>query len=119
MSYPVPTPFEWSTSLDIGNAELNEQHKKLFTLINALDAKRTCGTTLKELLDYVVMHFKTEEDLFAKAGWSESAAHKETHDKFVQDALALTSVGDAEMQFIKQWLITHICASDMKYKGVI
>lgn len=39
---PVPTPFEWSSNLDIGNAELNEQHKKLFTLINTLDAKRTC-----------------------------------------------------------------------------
>ncbi|EFC46050.1 predicted protein [Naegleria gruberi] len=119
MSFPIPSPYQYDDSFCVGNAEINEQHKKLFELINALDANRTCGTTLKTLLDYVVMHFKTEEDLFAKHAWSESAAHKEIHDKFVQDALGLTSVGDAEMQFIRQWLVDHIMGSDMKYKGVI
>ena len=119
MTFDIPSPYQWDSSFCIGNNDLNEQHKKLFALINTLDANRTSGAALKELLDFVVLHFKTEEDLFAKVGWSESASHKEIHDKFVQDALALKSVGDAEMHFIKQWLVDHIKQSDMKYKGVI
>ena len=119
MATTIPSPFNWDSSFCVGNNELNEQHKKLFALINALDANRSSASALKELLDFVVVHFKTEEDLFAKVNFSDSASHKETHDKFVQDALNLKSVGDAEIQFIKQWLVNHIKGSDMKYKGVL
>ena len=115
MPLEVPSPFAWDASFDVKVGTLNNQHKKLFELINALDAKRTDGAVLKELLDYVVMHFKTEEDLFHQFHWAEEADHKKVHDKFVQDALGLKSVGDGEMQFIKNWLVHHIKESDMHY----
>ena len=119
MTFTIPSPYQWDETFTGANAEIDEQHKKLFVLINNLDAARGSAEALKELLDLVVLHFKTEEDLFAKAGWSEMAAHKQIHDKFVEDALGLKTIGDAEMQFIKQWLVQHIKGSDMKYKGVI
>lgn len=119
MSFEIPSPFQWDESFCVGNAEINEQHKKLFQLINALDADRTNGAVLKELLDYVVMHFKTEEDGFDRVAWDQKDAHKEVHDNFVKTAVSLTSVDDGVIQFIKQWLVDHIKGSDMKYKGVL
>ena len=36
MSFPIPEPFQWDVTFDVKNAEINEQHKKLFVLINDL-----------------------------------------------------------------------------------
>lgn len=119
MSYDIPNPFQWDATFCVGNEHLNEQHKRLFVLINNLDADRTNGAVLKELLDFVVLHFKSEEDLFAEKHFAEADSHKATHDNFVQTAVGLKSVGDGEIAFIKQWLVNHIKVSDMKYKGVI
>ncbi len=62
-------------------------------------------------------HFKSEEDLFARVGYSEgdAVAHKAIHDKFLSDAGGLTSIGDGEIHFIKNWLVVHIKGSDIKY----
>ena len=119
MAFEIPSPFTWDQSFDVKNATINTQHQKLFDLIAALDANRGCANALKELLDYVVLHFKTEEDKFAALGWDGAAAHKATHDKFVEDALALKSVGDAEIQFMKNWLVHHIKGSDFQYVDVL
>ncbi|KAG2370723.1 hypothetical protein C9374_002452 [Naegleria lovaniensis] len=119
MSFEIPSPFQWDESFCVGHQVINDQHKKIFELINALDADRTNGAVLKELLDFVVMHFKTEEDGFEKVAWDQKDAHKEIHDNFVKTAVSLTSVDDGVMNFIKQWLVDHIKGSDMKYKGVL
>ncbi|KAL9654112.1 hypothetical protein ABK040_016011 [Willaertia magna] len=113
----VPSPFVWDQTFCVANDEINNQHKRLFELIDALDKNRTCAQTLKDLLDLVTVHFKTEEDKFAQVGWENAKAHKEVHDKFVQDALAVKVVDDAVINFLKEWLVHHIQGEDMKYKG--
>ena len=123
MSFPIPDPFQWDASFDIRNHHLNEQHKHLFHLINELNLHKEDPHKLKGLLDYVVMHFKTEEDLFHSKHWAEdkATAHKAIHDKFVSDAVAATSKGvnDEVIAFVKNWLVQHIKASDMQYAGHI
>ena len=115
MVFEIPSPFQWDASFDVKNANINAQHQKLFTLIDTLDKNRASAEVLKELLDYVVLHFKTEEDSFAAKNWDGAAAHKAIHDKFVQDALAVKSVGDGEIDFLKNWLVNHIKGSDFTY----
>lgn len=119
MSFPVPSPYAWDDSFDVGSDDFNNEHKKLFDLINALDADRGSADALNALLNYVLEHFAHEEKNMTAKGYEHFGPHKEIHDKFVADAKALTSVGDAEMTFIKQWLVDHIKGSDMKYKGKI
>lgn len=119
MSVSIPTPFAWDASFDIKNATLNEQHKKLFELIADLDAHRADAGKLKALLDLVVLHFQTEEKGFAQVGFDKDGSHKAIHDKFVQDALAVKSIDDGVMKFIKQWLVDHIKLSDVKYADVL
>jgi hemerythrin family non-heme iron protein len=120
-AYPVPTPFQWDTSFDIHHHELNEQHKKLFTMINDLEADMHSAAKLKTLLDFAVHHFKTEEDLFASHHYEDATAHKAIHDKFVNDAVAGTAGGVSAgvIKFLKEWLVNHIKVSDMKYSGKI
>lgn len=114
-TFAIPSPFEWDESFDVKVGSINEQHKRLFTLINELDADRTSADKLKALLDYVVLHFKTEEDLFEAHSWEGGVGHKATHDKFVEDASKVTEVTDGVMDFIKNWLVNHIKGSDMRY----
>ena len=123
MSFPIPEPFTWDVSFDVKNDEINDQHKKLFTLIAELGANKSDAAKLKELLDLVVLHFATEERLFKEKGWEESkaTAHKAIHDKFVADAVAATKDGVTEdiITFLKNWLVQHIKVSDMSYVGSI
>jgi hemerythrin len=66
MAFALPKVWAWDESFDVKNPVINEQHKKLFVLIGDVDAHRADGAKWKALLDYVVMHFDTEEKMFAK-----------------------------------------------------
>jgi hemerythrin family non-heme iron protein len=123
MSFPIPEPYQWDATFDVKNPEINEQHKKLFVLINDLAAHKADAHKLKVLLDYVLMHFATEEKLFHEKHWAadKAAAHKAIHDKFVTDAVTATKAGvdDGIIAFLKKWLVEHIKGSDMQYAGSI
>jgi len=119
MTFEIPSPFEWDVSFDVKNHNLNEQHKRLFALINKLAANHADAAALKELLDYVLMHFKTEEDLFAQFHYEKAVEHKATHDKLVQDALAIKEVNDGVITFLKGWLVNHIKGSDQQYADLL
>ena len=121
MSFPIPEPFQWDASFDIKNDELNEQHKKLFTGIADLAAAKDDASKLSSLLELVQLHFATEEKLFKEKNYDKFESHKATHDKFVSDAVAATKdgVNDDIIKFLKNWLVTHIKATDMEYVGKI
>ena len=46
MSFAIPEPYTWDSSFDVKNDELNEQHKKLFTLIAELAANKSDAAKL-------------------------------------------------------------------------
>jgi len=119
MAFAIPSPFDWDESFCVQSDLFNGQHKELFRLINDLDADRSSGAKLQALLDYVVLHFKSEEDAMTAAGFAEFDGHKAIHDKFLADAGGVKAVNDDVMHFIKQWLVTHIKGSDKHYAGKI
>jgi len=60
--------FPWSDDLSVKVTLIDDQHKKLIALINSLhdamragEGKQVLEKTLKELADYTVYHFQTEE----------------------------------------------------------
>lgn len=120
----------WSKNLSVDVKDVDEQHKKLFAIVNELhDAmtvgkgKEVLGKLLAELIDYTVYHFKTEEDLFKKYGYGEYLAHKSEHDKLAAQASEIKKKFDSGemiisievMSFLKDWLNNHILRSDKKY----
>ncbi|WP_243367242.1 bacteriohemerythrin [Fundidesulfovibrio soli] len=120
----------WTSDLATGVKVIDEQHRKLLDLINDLYAAMKAGkgrSVLEKLLDglaeYTVYHFGTEEKYFDQFKYAESASHKKMHAELtgqVVDYIGKVKSGQANvsmelMDFLKEWLVTHICKQDKRY----
>jgi hemerythrin len=121
----------WNEKMSVGVAAIDDEHKKLVGMLNDLydgfqsgKAAEALGKVLDGLISYTAAHFKHEEDLFAKTGYPAAAAHKKEHDdltKQVLDVQAKFKAGVSGtlslevMNFLKNWLVTHIQGSDKSY----
>ncbi len=121
---------QWNNELSVGINSIDEQHKILVNMINALNEAMISGQTKKilaEILDglaaYTVNHFAYEEDLFAQYGYSQSQAHINEHHSLMEQVKNLQSKMDngdfmisvEVMVFLKGWLINHILKTDKAY----
>jgi len=120
----------WNKSYSVSVTKFDEQHQKLFQLLNALHEAMRQGkgqavveSTLHELALYTVTHFRAEEELLRKTNFPGFAAHQAEHQKFVtrvngfiedlkagRGASPITILG-----FIKDWLTEHIMRTDRAY----
>ena len=122
---------EWIPALAVGNAEIDEEHKTLFALINKLDDLRMSEMGRRELRDvadelakYVHVHFTHEESLFTAKGYPGAAGHIEEHRAFVGKVAefhARIIGGDPKIagemaNYLRTWLSRHIAMSDRKYR---
>ncbi len=122
--------FTWDDSFKVGVREIDEQHHGLVELVNELHEAMKIGkgqivleTTLNKLIEYTLLHFKTEEKYFQKFGYPEAASHKQEHADFVQkvsefkvgfDKGTLLITLDI-LDFLSKWLNVHIKGTDKKY----
>jgi len=56
----VPYVIEWREGFKIGIAQVDQEHRHLFSLVRALNLD-SVQHTVEELLDYVVTHFSNEQ----------------------------------------------------------
>ena len=120
----------WGPDIMIGIKRVDDQHKVLVRMINDLhramktrQGKPALEKIMAELVDYTVMHFGMEEELFAKYGYEEEVQHKAIHKKFVDQVLDYQKkliAGDPTvsinlMTSLKDWLTGHIKGIDTKY----
>ncbi len=110
-------------------AVADDQHQEIFRMLNGLHEtaaagdRGAIGKQLDALIEYVVMHFQTEEKLMQQKGYPEFAAHKAEHDKLVGTCADLQKkfhAGEAEVnqdttRFVRDWLDSHIPKVDMPY----
>jgi hemerythrin len=126
--------FQWSSELSVNVKEIDTQHKKLVEMINLLHdsmksgkGKELMGGILNELVDYTVYHFSTEEKLFQKHGYAEYLQHKKQHDDLTRQVADIKSrfeggqitITVEVMNFLKDWLNTHIKQSDKRYSAFL
>ena len=120
----------WSNNYSVNIKEIDAQHQKLVELVNLLHdhmkagkGKDAVGKILKELADYTVYHFSTEEKLFAKYYYPDSRPHIREHQDLVEQVTKLILDYDKGsgvlpmdlMDFLRDWLINHIAKSDKKF----
>jgi hemerythrin-like metal-binding protein len=121
----------WTSDLSVGVAVLDDDHKKLIGIINQLHFGINAGhdrevleVVLDELVDYIRFHFSREEEMLLKAGYAAMPAHLNEHEKFIREILNMqarlksspVSLLDMElMEFLRDWLFSHILVSDKKY----
>ena len=122
---------KWSDKYSLNVAEIDEQHKKLVSLVNDMyDAMQEgkgrdmIGTVIAEFVDYTDYHFKAEERLLRQNGYPEYDAHKVMHDNLSRKAHSIKEAFDRGntptaievMLLLTNWLNIHILEEDRKYK---
>ena len=121
---------QWSNSYALNLKDVDEQHEKLFELVNTLydsgvngDEQNSLGIILDELIDYTVYHFETEEKLFIKHAYPKYNQHKEQHDDLTKQVLTLQEQFRAKkvtiafdvLDFLSDWLKKHTMESDLEF----
>lgn len=93
----------WHESYDCGEPTIDQEHRKLFELANALiDAafKRNSNPqgfdeALNKLLAHVAHHFADEEAILAKHHYADLEVHAQAHKRLVERALQLRDAAAA------------------------
>jgi len=121
---------QWNDSYSVKNDTIDEQHKKLFQLINEFNASvelKSSNGSISKLLEglkkYIVFHFKTEEMYLHLYNYPHFNSHKKEHERFIEKVSSIESrynEGDipqpAEITaFFSAWINFHIKESDMDY----
>ena len=92
---------QWSENLSIGHDGLDHQHQELFQVTSMLDHAihshdvSKLNDILHFLEDYVVSHFKDEEDFMLKTHYDEYDFHKKEHDQFKKTVEGLRNFYDS------------------------
>lgn len=121
---------EWNASYSVNVKEIDEQHKKLISLLNKLyeamregKGKAILKDVLSELLAYTDNHFKYEEELFEKHGYTNKAPHLKEHENLKKKVIDLQKnfeKGNAVitlelLDFLMSWVENHILKVDKQY----
>jgi hemerythrin len=111
---------------------IDDQHKGLLELVNELfnhstgneaDEREYFKEVIEQAVDYVKVHFSTEEKYMLATKFPGYEEHKKVHKDFVLEVVK--SVKDFESgkrlvlvnfsRFLKDWVLGHVAVMDVKY----
>ncbi|GEM_PF-268423 len=121
---------QWRKEYETGDRLVDEQHKSLFSIINALysamlegQGEALLNKTIESLKDYTSIHFETEEDFMLRHDYPDYEDHHKKHEilkekvwNFDYDSEKIDSVQKTIKlsHFLMDWLINHIKHDDKK-----
>jgi hemerythrin len=121
---------EWNDAFSVGNQQLDDHHKKFFSIINTLhdamkngEEEKILLMVLKEIQQYVQYHFKAEESLMRIYSYPNYATHKAQHEEALQKVNKFILEYDRHedklaievLNFLSDLLQNHILQEDRKY----
>lgn len=123
----------WTKENSVGVEEFDNQHQKLFSIINNLydlmtksKAQEEIQAVLQELIDYAKYHFNTEEKYFDSYQQPDKDVHISYHrayEKRVSDFMTESKkesgfvISYEILNFLEDWWFKHINLEDKKYSG--
>lgn len=122
--------YQFTEDCLIGIEEIDNEHRKLFTLINEAAelpkeacTPKTVGQILSQLADYAATHFAHEEAYMSEHDDPELPLQKKEHEAFTSHVQTLihqplteanaAAMLDEILPFLIRWLYHHILSSDM------
>lgn len=124
----------WNESFIVGNSEIDEQHKKWFSIYNnlhdALNTKnkdeihnKTLIHTLQSMQEYTRHHFSFEEEYMKKINYPDRANHWRKHkefDQLIYEYIKNLQEGKVVLicdifQILTDKIQNHIFVEDKKY----
>ncbi len=125
----------WNNNYSVGNELMDNQHKQIIKMINALvdnyDSLNASSDQLHDLFnnmtDYFRVHFKDEEKLLEVINFPDWKTHKKLHLDYIDKTVDLNfdlmlkkdDISNTMMQFLIHWWKNHILIDDMKYKELL
>ena len=123
---------QWSPTFACGIRIIDEQHKTLIDMVNGLFNHVTGDPTSERLyfqkvihqaVDYVKVHFATEEKIMIQTKFQGYSEHKKAHEAFVLNVVECVRDFEAGKsftllnfaKFLKEWILTHIAIMDKQY----
>jgi hemerythrin len=122
---------DWSDKLVFGIDTIDAQHKQLFDLAATFEGQGDqirLMKTLAELCNYVLEHFREEEELLAACGYPGLEEHRVLHRRFrgmIVDLLGearsmtLDQVAERVHYLINGWFYNHIMVIDLDYVPLV
>jgi hemerythrin len=123
---------EWRDDYNVGYTQIDEQHKKVIGIINAVFSlvregglKEDLWNAQNELLKYTVEHFNLEESVMDFVEYPEREEHKRAHKLMRERTEGIISrrfkssdedMAEETLILLKEWWLTHIRDADMQYK---
>jgi len=116
----------WNTELEVGIRAIDDDHRELFNVANALtqaNYQEEALDLLKELRYESARHFADEEGLLEESHYPGLGRHRRIHADFIQqlDTIILQSEMDNYIlthetrETLRMWLVTHLKADDLLY----
>ncbi len=124
---------EWKEEYSVSVKRFDSEHKKLFSLLNALNEAMAKGhgrfvvqSVLHQLLDYTRQHFAAEEAAMRTVGYAGLASHIAEHRALAEKVQRFSAEhGEGKiitvdvLYFLRDWLEHHILVTDRKYAEVL
>jgi len=104
----------WDASYDLGIEYVDKQHRRLVELINELyhaclgekgELEEKFKHVMKELVEYVMIHFKDEEKIMEEINYPNIKDYR-NGKQFVPNTF---------VRFLRDWLFNHILISDKEW----
>lgn len=124
------TLIQWDESYNTGLEKVDKQHQNLVQMINELytvmimdKGREDVAKILRELSEYTVYHFQTEEKLFGDTEYPQKEEHKKKHRDLVEEVISFKeglvrgerNLTDELLNFLKAWLVDHILDMDQDF----
>lgn len=122
---------EWNDEYRVGVHKFDDQHKKMFNIINDFYSamkegkqKDKIDEILKELIEYANYHLSEEEKYFEKFNYPKKEEHQKIHDTYREKInLFLKEYNENKSElisfdiidYLEDWWIGHIMGTDKDY----
>jgi len=104
--------FIWANYLNTGNTMIDNDHRQLVGMINALNDAAAAGKgqyvmnkVLNNLITYCKVHFEREEDLMRRTAYPKYQEHRNEHDKFIAEIDRLKNDFDNGMTINSTYIV--------------
>ena len=121
----------WEDRYKLGLDVVDVQHKELIRLTNELFSDCRQGKSIadegfqkivKAVVEYVTVHFSTEEQIMERISYPQMTEHIAEHKLFAKTVLAEVKnfeegksfVPNAFARFLRDWVLNHIAITDKK-----
>lgn len=123
---------KWDTSFALGIDVIDQQHRKIFEHLLALEnsvAKRDPWHILHffmtQLAEYMKFHLAVEDALLEIIGYPDRGDHSASHARLLEQLETLESelkrnaVGGSLVHFFEDWFVRHVLAGDRGYAAYV